>query len=436
MSKQKGRVIVAVGLQFGSEAKGTVLGHLSNEIEDEHVVVRTGAINAGHTVPYKGGFYAMQQLPVGWVNPKAQMIVGRGAYIDFNVLMEERKRIQEATGVDPVSRILIDARAGVHKSAHMKAEEDNHLHEKIGSTAHGCMEAIQDRMHREDTYQLAGPYGSLIRGMEDFAYGDTVEYLNDAIDDGKTVIIEGTQGAELDLIHGSYPYVTSRSTGAAQWLVESGISPSLDVEVLGVIRTYPIRVAGNSGPMGQEISWCEIARRIKKSWDQICEDRCIVSEETLTKFEECEIKACGEFGIPRPPHTLTDEERKKFATELTKVGRRTLEIIESLHGKETLDEIKSFFEITTVTKKLRRVADIDWDTLKATAHRERPTQLAITFLNYVFPEVINVKTHQELCRLSRWSEIRTYLNKFEEATGAFVKYVGVSRDTVIDITHN
>ena len=89
--------------------------------------------------------------------------------------------------------------------------------------------------------------------------GNTVDYLNRLIDDDKPILLEGTQGAVLSLHHGYRGKTTSRDTNASNWCADAGISPFAVRDVYGVTRTFPIRVAGNSGPMsGQEITWEEV----------------------------------------------------------------------------------------------------------------------------------------------------------------------------------
>jgi adenylosuccinate synthase len=85
--------------------------------------------------------------------------------------------------------------------------------------------------------------------------------LHNVLDDGGDVIVEGTQGFALSLLHGpDYPFVTSRDTTAAGFAMEVGLSPRLIKEIVMVVRTFPIRVGGPSGPFAEEISWDEIAR--------------------------------------------------------------------------------------------------------------------------------------------------------------------------------
>ena len=99
--------------------------------------------------------------------------------------------------------------------------------------------------------------------------GDTVELMDSAMHDGKKILLEGTQGTQLSLHHGTYPYVTSRETTASGCAAEAGIAPNRIRKVLMVCRTYPIRVQGNSGPMQQEIDWETVSERSGASFARV-----------------------------------------------------------------------------------------------------------------------------------------------------------------------
>jgi adenylosuccinate synthase len=88
-----------------------------------------------------------------------------------------------------------------------------------------------------------------------YHFDDTAAYLQGAASDERDILIEGTQGSGLSLVHGPWPYVTSCDTNVAQMLVDTGLPPGALTETILVARTYPIRVAGHSGPMFKEIDW-------------------------------------------------------------------------------------------------------------------------------------------------------------------------------------
>jgi len=221
---------VIVGGQFGSEGKGKVTYILANE-SIHKCVARIGGPNSGHTVKGK----VLRQLPVSVLIDRGVSIIGAGSYIDVNILEEE-------ISIHKPKNLYIDSKAVVIRRAEKSSLRDN-----IGSTLTGTGEGVYDRVSRNDTI--------FIKSYKNFAkYIVDTEAIQDVISKG--CIVEGSQGFGLSNIHTPYyPYCTSRDTTAAGFISELGVSP-LDVRnIYLVIRTYPIRVAGNSGPLPFEISW-------------------------------------------------------------------------------------------------------------------------------------------------------------------------------------
>lgn len=331
----KGKVTVVIGGQFGSEAKGKVISFLADEFD---IAVRTGSPNAGHTVFRGKEMYRLQQIPATFANEKCVLCIGAGALIDPDILRKE----VESTGTK--DRIFIDPYAGIIEEKHLLQESD--LVQKIGSTGKGCGAALADRIWRKD-FKLAKDV------LKDFQIADIAGILNQGIDDGKNVLVEGTQGFGLSLYHGTYPFVTSRDTTAANFLAEAGISPRFVDEILLVIRTYPIRVAGNSGPLPNEITWKELSHRI---------------------------------------------------------------------GKE-------IEETTTVTRKVRRVAAFDMGIVKKAILVNRPTQIALQFLNYLFPKDEGKNSWDSLS-----PEVKAYIEDLERDLEVPITLIGTgeSNDAMID----
>jgi adenylosuccinate synthase len=159
-------------------------------------------------------------------------------------------------GLTP-NRLKIDAKAVVITSRAKDRERSTGLRSRIGSTLTGTGAAVSQRINRE-------PDIVFVANLPDF-YSyicDTAEYLGEILDQGDRVVAEGSQGFGLSAIHTPYfPYATSRDTTAAGVLSEIGLSPMLVDEIALVIRSYPIRVPGNSGPLPRETSWDEVTRR-------------------------------------------------------------------------------------------------------------------------------------------------------------------------------
>jgi adenylosuccinate synthase len=376
-------IVIVQGGQWGSEAKGMVAGYLCKKDRID-IAVRTGATNAGHTVYHNGTKVVMQQLPTGWVNPDTTLVVGAGALIDPEILKREVEEVSRVTGTDIRQRLKIDRRAGLHVPAHAARSKASGRHHAIGATGKGCSEALIDRIKNR------GTEGNFLFGdspyTKDYDVCDTEAYLNWSWNEGAGILLEGTQGQLLDLYLGPYPYVTHKQTGPAQWMLECGLSPSLPTETCMVVRTFPIRVAGNSGPMPQEISWPILARQINEARAKM-DLPAIVKEESIDAFEEALEGVSANHDIPLgyraglSQYMWTPQERVYYQRALSELNRDALQFLPDA----VLADLSNLFELTTVTKKLRRIARIDGPTLIVSARQIRPKYVALTFMNYQFP---------------------------------------------------
>jgi adenylosuccinate synthase len=245
-------VTVVVGGQFGSEGKGKVARFLARE-RAAGAVVRVGGSNSGHTaVDAHGNLAVLRQLPTAALLPDVLCVLGPGSYVDPDLLLDEVDRV----GLAP-DRLLIDPHAVLITEHDRAAEQSGPLGRRIGSTCSGTGSAVQKRVSRRGVDDLVG--GS--RRLTPFIR-DTLPILRHLLDTGGRVIVEGTQGFGLSLLHSPhFPHVTSRDTSAAGIIAEAGLSPFDVDEVVLVLRAHPIRVAGNSGPFNtDELSWDDVAR--------------------------------------------------------------------------------------------------------------------------------------------------------------------------------
>jgi len=236
-------VDIIVGGQFGSEGKGKMLSYLCKK-DMYDVVVRCGGPNSGHTITINNEQIVLKQIPVGVVNKNIKLFLSAGCLIDPDILFDEINMF----GLNP-DRLGIDNNAVIINTDY-KDKEIN-LIKKIGSTGSGTGIAVANRVLRNSDVVLAKDIPELKEYLV-----CTSDKVMDNIFHGKRVAIEGTQGFGLSLYHSPYyPYVTSRDTTASGFLSEVGISPFLVSNIIMIIRTFPIRVAGNSGPLPKEISW-------------------------------------------------------------------------------------------------------------------------------------------------------------------------------------
>jgi adenylosuccinate synthase len=373
---------IVQGAQYGSEAKGAIAAWLC-EHEAVDFAVRTGATNAGHTVYYNGVAYKMQQLPVGWVNPDTRLVLGAGALIDIDILKREIDMVTTATGHNVIERLFIDYRATVHLKTAAELSATSGRHHRIGATGKGCSQAMIDKLNLRGLKELTVGRRPEFSGMP---LTDTVALLNGHYNAGAKIQLEGTQGTLLDLHLGEWPYVTHKQTGPAQWMMEAGLSPALPTDIVFVVRTYPIRVAGSSGRLPNEISWVDLASRLNYG-RQLKDKSPLVSAAALEAFAAAVVEAGKGFDLPAGSNgldmhwwSMTIRDRHRVAaSELHATAIKSLD-------DATVAELSKVFEFTTVTRKLRRIAKVSAGDLRYAAMISRPTRVAVTFMNYAFPE--------------------------------------------------
>ena len=242
---------VLVGLQYGSEGKGKISAHLAHEYD---VSVRVGAWQAGHTIHYNGKEYKMQTVPCQWINPECKIVIGAGGFIKLDILEREIKWIEEA-GFDIKNRLYIDERCTIGSSKHAQMEVNENLGDKIGSTQEGIGACLVEKIQRKGGAVQAKD----VPELKDYVC-NTIAMLNAWLAHGQRVFIEGTQGCHLSVTTSHhYPKCTSRDCNLSGILADCGLSPVWLRNVFGVARTYPIRVAGNSGDTGgKEITWDDV----------------------------------------------------------------------------------------------------------------------------------------------------------------------------------
>ncbi len=157
-------------------------------------------------------------------------------------------------------RVGIDGNAAIITDDDAKYENGLGLRNKIGSTLSGTGSGVVKRALRDGSIKLAKD----VLGAKSFLTDVSAE-INEGVDKGQNCIVEGTQGFGLSLYHTScYPFATSRDTTASAFISEVGLSPLKVTSIVMAVRTFPIRVEGNSGPLKTEINWEELkkAKRI------------------------------------------------------------------------------------------------------------------------------------------------------------------------------
>ena len=248
-------VSIIVGGQFGSEGKGKVAWWFAKQ-KQVSSVVRVGGTNSGHTVIGNNGTPVIfRTLPTAAIDCEVNCILPAGSYIDVDILFHE---IQIA-GISP-KKVKIHPNAAIITEEQKQMERNAGLLERIGSTGSGTGAAVSMRAMRDNRFVCAKDVGELSQFV-----CDTDEFLRQEISHGHDVLIEGTQGFGLSSLHSLYyPKATSRDTTAAGFLSETGLSPFDVTHIIMVIRAYPIRVAGESGPLPNELTWDDVTALAKK----------------------------------------------------------------------------------------------------------------------------------------------------------------------------
>ena len=278
--------IVLLGAQWGDEGKGKATDILGDKVK--YVVRYQGGNNAGHTVVIGDQKYALHLLPSGILTPTCIPVIGNGVVIDPAVLLEEIRGLNER-GVD-TSHLKISTNAHLITPYHRtidKVSERFLGKAKIGTTGRGIGPAYADKINRigiriQDLFDpsilrqkiegaLRDKNQVLIKvfnrkGIEiDDVLKEYLEYaeilrpyvtdtsllLNQALDKGETVLLEGSQGTLLDVDHGTYPFVTSSNPTAGGASTGSGIGPTRISRVIGIVKAYTTRVG--SGPFPTEL---------------------------------------------------------------------------------------------------------------------------------------------------------------------------------------
>jgi len=231
--------VIIAGGQFGDEGKGKIVAYLALH-DKPKIVVRAGVgPNAGHTVIWRGKKFGLRQVPCGFVYEGARLLIGPGVLINPEVTLKE----VEETDID--KRFGIDRQCTIIEAHHIEQDRTSeHLKGKIGSTGTGCGPANVDRVGR--VARLAKD----IPELQPFLV-DVPSEVNGAIERGELVIVEGSQGFGLSLLHGTYPYVTSKDTAASTLAADVGVGPTKVDDVILVFKAYVSRVG--AGPFPTEM---------------------------------------------------------------------------------------------------------------------------------------------------------------------------------------
>jgi adenylosuccinate synthase len=236
---------------YGDTGKGKIISFLA-VADDVAVVARAGVgPNAGHTVVKDGRVYKLRMVPCGFVNPKARMLIGPGVLVNPEIVLKE---VVE-TGIE--TRFGIDPQCAIIEHKHIQLDQtDSNLKNIVKTTGTGTGPCNADRIMR--VAKMAREIPELKKYL-----ADVPAIANKALDDGRNLLIEGTQGTFISLYYGQYPYVTSKDVCAAAACSDVGVGPTRVTDVVMVLKSYVTRVGG--GELDGEISHEEAKKR---GWDE------------------------------------------------------------------------------------------------------------------------------------------------------------------------
>ena len=234
---------ILVGGQWGDEGKGKCITYFCTHDKPD-IIARAGVgPNAGHSVEYNGEKYGLRLTPSGFFNKDARLLIGAGVLVNPDVLKHEMEYLEK---YDIEGRLSVDANCAIITDKHMQTDKDSsYLSKKIGTTGSGCGPANADRINRTIDYAKD------VDALKDHIT-DVPKEVNEAIDEGKNVFIEGSQGFGLSLYYGTYPFVTSKDTCASTAAADVGVGPTKVDHVVVVLKAYITRVG--EGPFPTEMT--------------------------------------------------------------------------------------------------------------------------------------------------------------------------------------
>lgn len=291
--------IVIVGAQWGDEGKGKIVDVFSSHAD---MVVRyQGGANAGHTLVVNGQKTILHLIPSGILHPSTTCVISSGVVIDPESLVSEIERLRSSGYLQDPKQLLVSDAATLILPYHKRldaAREKSLSDQKIGTTGKGIGPAYEDRagrralvladlfqpellrakleltlkeknsllekMYGEEAFQvepLAKDLEILAEKLAPYRCKDASALVHKTLKSGKRVLFEGAQGTLLDILHGTYPFVTSSSTLAGSACIGAGIGPTSIKNVVGIFKAYATRVG--SGPFPTELN-DEIGERLRK----------------------------------------------------------------------------------------------------------------------------------------------------------------------------
>ena len=425
-------VVAVIDGEAGSCGKAKVIGEIAT---DKNVILGASVTNcmpnAGHTFVNKDGDkYVFRNIPVSAVNPKTELFIGPGSAIDMDVFAKEYKEIEPLLNG---RKIYVHEMVPLIEEKHKEYERE---HIKTGSTFKGCGAVIQDKVVRDKDLKFFKGYKDAVVCSNDEWMDRLYSHLYNRYE---CVMLEGSQGCDLDLNHsGNYPYVTSRNVSVSQLLADTGIAPKRLRKTIMVIRPFPIRInnitqtgevcyTGDYGN-GRELTWTEINLAslfgtypypgIEQGFEKEFNVKNVMRDLKRCPKEYL-IQLFGENYAEINPNDVTLLQ----ALELERLCAKAKHLSDYETKYLDLPFFDSDFpdgtifdqsEQTTVTKKERRVFDLDIDKLKRNCQINMPDLLYLNFFQHLSYECLDETGNVEIDNFEK--PLREYLHWLEDST--------------------
>ena len=407
-----GNLTCILGSKWGDEGKGKLVDILAEEYD---IVARaTGGANAGHTIyipskenPAETKKYIFHLIPSGMMHENKTCVIGNGVVVHIPTLLEELDVLEE-NGISTSGRLFISDRAHIVLDYHKEIdgiEEESRGDRKVGTTKRGIGPAYMDKMKRsgirmhhlvdEEAFEkkvmenfnfYKTMYSSLKHDIKDELQkfkeyakrikpmlADTSHYLNEAIENGQTVLIEGANGMLLDIDHGTYPFVTSSNATIGGAIAGTGL-PALKLKsLIGIIKAYTTRVG--EGPFPSELN-NELGVQIREQGGEYGSTtgrprRCGWFDAVVAKYS-CMINGYSHLNLTKLD-VLTGLPSLQIATSYTYQGEllksfpSSLNIAENVEvgyeempgWKEDISKVKNFEDLPENAKNyVRRIEEL------------------------------------------------------------------------------
>ena len=435
-------VISVIDGEAGSCGKTKVVGEIATDKSINLGAAITNCMpNAGHTfVDENGRKTVFRNIPVSAVNPNTELFIGPGSAIDMEVFINEYEQVSKYLGD---RKIYVHEMVPLIEERHKQYERE---HIKSGSTFKGCNAVTCEKIIKDKKIEFFKTFRNAIVCSNDEWHERLYEHLENPLE---YVILEGSQGCDLDINHsGHYPNTVCREVSTMQLLADSGISAERLLQTIMVIRPFPIRISnitksgeyiysGNYGK-GEELTWTQInLASMYGSYPCHGDVECFSNYLNIKRLKKI-ISHCPEVCLKQ---VFGDNYKSKNLETITLL--EVLELERLMYKSKGLSEyetklievsmVDSDFppntifdqsEQTTVTKMERRVFDLDIKKLKTNCQINTPSSLYLNFFQHLGVDFKGESGNFNDYYFNRY--LREYFDWLERETEVEISALGTS----------